>query len=107
MCVRGMISGPALAVLAFFLYFGESVCMCVYEFFIFYFLCKISSVILERYQNCFHGVDLCALREQALAEYLRQPIVDNFDINSSLAKSVRYSLDFLESKEDDLYKIGN
>ena len=59
-----------------------------------------------RYQNCFHGVDLCQLREQALAEYLRQPIVDTFDIEICLAKSIRYSLDFLQATERDLYHIG-
>ncbi|RXG68503.1 Histone-arginine methyltransferase CARMER [Armadillidium vulgare] len=58
------------------------------------------------YQNCFHGVDLCELREQALNEYLRQPIVDTFDINTCLAKSIRYSLDFIEAEERDLYHIS-
>ncbi|XP_069158781.1 histone-arginine methyltransferase CARMER isoform X2 [Procambarus clarkii] len=57
------------------------------------------------YQNCFHGVDLCQLREQALNEYLRQPIVDTFDIGICLAKSIRYSLDFLVAQEKDLHHL--
>lgn len=64
------------------------------------------NVEIFRYQNCFHGVDLCELREQALNEYLRQPIVDTFDINTCLAKSIRYSLDFIEAEERDLYHIS-
>lgn len=59
-----------------------------------------------RYQNCFHGVDLCQLREQALNEYLRQPIVDTFDIGICLAKSIRYSLDFMTAEEKDLHHLG-
>ncbi|XP_047490084.1 histone-arginine methyltransferase CARMER-like isoform X2 [Penaeus chinensis] len=57
------------------------------------------------YQNCFHGVDLCQLREQALNEYLRQPIVDTFDIGTCLAKSIRHSLDFLSAQEKDLHHL--
>ncbi|XP_042237392.1 histone-arginine methyltransferase CARMER-like [Homarus americanus] len=57
------------------------------------------------YQSCFHGVDLCHLREQALNEYLRQPIVDTFDIGICLAKSIRYSLDFLTAQEKDLHHL--
>ncbi|KAK4291245.1 hypothetical protein Pmani_035918 [Petrolisthes manimaculis] len=57
------------------------------------------------YQNCFHGVDLCQLREQALNEYLRQPIVDTFDIGICLAKSIRYSLDFITAQEKDLHHL--
>ncbi|KAK7085383.1 Histone-arginine methyltransferase carm1, partial [Halocaridina rubra] len=57
------------------------------------------------YQNCFHGVDLCELREQALNEYLRQPIVDTFDIGICLAKSIRYSLDFMDTQEKDLHHL--
>nr|XP_053655701.1 histone-arginine methyltransferase CARMER-like [Cherax quadricarinatus] len=57
------------------------------------------------YQNCFHGVDLCQLREQALNEYLRQPIVDTFDIGICLAKSIRYSLDFMNAQEKDLHHL--
>lgn len=64
------------------------------------------SFLRSRYQNCFHGVDLCQLREQALNEYLRQPIVDTFDIGICLAKSIRYSLDFMSAEEKDLHHLG-
>ncbi|XP_062874632.1 histone-arginine methyltransferase CARM1 [Trichomycterus rosablanca] len=57
------------------------------------------------YQPSFHGVDLSALRGAAVDEYFRQPIVDTFDIRILMAKSVKYTVNFLETKEDDLYKI--
>uniref|UniRef100_W5LGW7 Histone-arginine methyltransferase CARM1 n=1 Tax=Astyanax mexicanus TaxID=7994 RepID=W5LGW7_ASTMX len=57
------------------------------------------------YQPSFHGVDLSALRGAAVDEYFRQPIVDTFDIRILMAKSVKYTVNFLEAKEEDLYKI--
>ncbi|XP_072298523.1 histone-arginine methyltransferase CARM1 isoform X3 [Eucyclogobius newberryi] len=57
------------------------------------------------YQPSFHGVDLSALRGAAVDEYFRQPIVDTFDIRILMAKSVKYTVNFLEAKEDDLYRI--
>ncbi|XP_018006811.1 histone-arginine methyltransferase CARMER isoform X2 [Hyalella azteca] len=57
------------------------------------------------YQNCFHGVDLSHLRDEALSEYLRQPIVDTFDMNICLAKSVRHTLDFSTAAETDLHHL--
>ncbi|VVC42695.1 Hypothetical protein CINCED_3A009103 [Cinara cedri] len=56
-------------------------------------------------QSCFHGVDLSALRDMAMREYFRQPIVDTFDIRICLAKSVKHSLDFLTATEQQLHKI--
>uniref|UniRef100_A0A4W4E9L3 Histone-arginine methyltransferase CARM1 n=1 Tax=Electrophorus electricus TaxID=8005 RepID=A0A4W4E9L3_ELEEL len=57
------------------------------------------------YQPSFHGVDLSALRGAAVDEYFRQPIVDTFDIRILMAKSVKYTVNFLEAKEEDLYKM--
>uniref|UniRef100_A0A8C6U827 Histone-arginine methyltransferase CARM1 n=1 Tax=Neogobius melanostomus TaxID=47308 RepID=A0A8C6U827_9GOBI len=57
------------------------------------------------YQPSFHGVDLSALRGAAVDEYFRQPIVDTFDIRILMAKSVKHTVNFLETKEDDLYRI--
>ncbi|MBN3302000.1 CARM1 methyltransferase, partial [Amia calva] len=57
------------------------------------------------YQPSFHGVDLSALRGAAVDEYFRQPIVDTFDIRILMAKSVKYTVNFLEAKEDDLHRI--
>uniref|UniRef100_A0A3B3YLV7 Histone-arginine methyltransferase CARM1 n=1 Tax=Poecilia mexicana TaxID=48701 RepID=A0A3B3YLV7_9TELE len=56
------------------------------------------------YQPSFHGVDLSALRGAAVDEYFRQPIVDTFDIRILMAKSVKYTVNFLEAKEEDLYR---
>ncbi|XP_041827172.1 histone-arginine methyltransferase CARM1 [Melanotaenia boesemani] len=57
------------------------------------------------YQPSFHGVDLSALRGAAVDEYFRQPIVDTFDIRILMAKSVKYTVNFLEAKEEDLYRL--
>ncbi|KAG9340402.1 hypothetical protein JZ751_021515 [Albula glossodonta] len=47
------------------------------------------------YQPSFHGVDLSALRGAA----------DTFDIRILMAKSVKHTVNFLEAKEEDLYRI--
>ncbi|CAM1306138.1 CARM1 (predicted), partial [Pycnogonum litorale] len=57
------------------------------------------------YQESFHGVDLSSLRQAAVIEYLKQPIVDTFDIRICLAKTLRYTVDFLTSSETDLHDI--
>ncbi|XP_071494376.1 histone-arginine methyltransferase CARMER-like [Diadema antillarum] len=57
------------------------------------------------YQQSFHGVDLTCLRETALQEFLRQPIVDTFDIKICLARSFKYTVDFLTVSESDLHRI--
>ena len=66
----------------------------------------LTVMVYHRYQNCFHGVDLSHLRDEALNEYLRQPIVDTFDISICLAKSVRHTLDFTTASETDLHLLG-
>lgn len=37
-------------------------------------------------------------------EYFRQPVVDTFDIRILMAKSVKYTVNFLEAKEGDLHR---
>ncbi|KAK2087360.1 Histone-arginine methyltransferase carm1 [Saguinus oedipus] len=61
--------------------------------------------LVHRYQPSFHGVDLSALRGAAVDEYFRQPVVDTFDIRILMAKSVKYTVNFLEAKEGDLHRI--
>lgn len=56
-------------------------------------------------QTHFHNIDLTPLHEAAIAEYFRQPIVDTFDIRICTAKSVRHTVNFLETDETDLHKI--
>lgn len=58
------------------------------------------------YQTSFHNVDLSILRDAAMKEYFRQPIVDTFDIRICQAKSIRHVVDFLQADEEDLHKIG-
>lgn len=60
----------------------------------------------QRYQQSFHGVDLSCLRDAAMKEYFRQPIVDTFDIRICTAKSVRHVVDFLTASESDLHRMG-
>nr|CAB3227666.1 histone-arginine methyltransferase CARM1-like [Phallusia mammillata] len=57
------------------------------------------------YQQSFHGVDLSPLRDDAVEEYFKQPIVDTFDIRILVAKSVKHTVNFLTAKEEDLYRI--
>jgi len=57
------------------------------------------------YQQSFHGVDLSCLRDAAVKEYFRQPIVDTFDISICMAKSKCYTIDFLTANESDLHCI--
>lgn len=57
------------------------------------------------YQQSFHGVDLSCLREAAVKEYFKQPIVDTFDISICMAKSQCYSVDFRTAEEFDLHTI--
>ncbi|XP_054279771.1 histone-arginine methyltransferase CARMER isoform X2 [Macrosteles quadrilineatus] len=56
-------------------------------------------------QTCFHGVDLSSMRDAAMKEYFRQPIVDTFDMRICMAKSVRHSVDFSDAHESDLHRI--
>lgn len=56
-------------------------------------------------QTHFHNIDLTPLHDAAIAEYFRQPIVDTFDIRICIAKSIRHTVNFLETDENDLHKI--
>jgi len=57
------------------------------------------------YQKYFHGVNLSSLRNSAMTEYFRQPIVDTFDINICTAKTQRHIIDFQTAHETDLHRI--
>lgn len=56
-------------------------------------------------QPSFHGVDLTSLRDAAVAEYFRQPVVDTFDIRICLAPTFKYTVDFESAFESDLHDI--
>ncbi|ESN90760.1 hypothetical protein HELRODRAFT_108777 [Helobdella robusta] len=56
-------------------------------------------------QFSFHGVDLSSLREGALSEYFKQPVVDTFDYRICLAPSHKHTVDFLASEESDLHDV--
>lgn len=46
------------------------------------------------------------MRDAAMKEYFRQPIVDTFDMRICMAKSVKHSVDFSQAHESDLHRIG-
>nr|XP_020862025.1 histone-arginine methyltransferase CARM1-like isoform X2 [Phascolarctos cinereus] len=57
------------------------------------------------YQQSFYGVNLSSLRGAALDEYFRQPIVDTFDIRILMAQTIKYTVNFIEAKEEDLHRV--
>ncbi|XP_048383664.1 histone-arginine methyltransferase CARM1 isoform X2 [Stegostoma tigrinum] len=57
------------------------------------------------YQQCFHGINLTGLCSAAMEEYFSQPIVDTFDVVILMARSVKYTVNFLQSDEDDLHRM--
>ncbi|XP_042308162.1 histone-arginine methyltransferase CARM1-like isoform X2 [Sceloporus undulatus] len=57
------------------------------------------------YQQCFYGVNLSSLRNAAVDEYFRQPIVDTFDIRILMARTVKYTVNFTEAAEEDLHRV--
>ncbi|XP_039531592.1 histone-arginine methyltransferase CARM1 isoform X4 [Pimephales promelas] len=56
-------------------------------------------------QRGFYGVNLSGLHSSALDEFFRQPIVDTFDVQILMARSVKYTINFLEAKEEDLHRL--
>ncbi|KAK7120112.1 hypothetical protein R3I94_020206 [Phoxinus phoxinus] len=56
-------------------------------------------------QRGFYGVNLSGLHSSALDEFFRQPIVDTFDVQILMARSVKYTINFLEAKEEDLHRV--
>ncbi|XP_043106753.1 histone-arginine methyltransferase CARM1 isoform X2 [Puntigrus tetrazona] len=56
-------------------------------------------------QRCFYGVNLSGLHSSAADEFFKQPIVDTFDMQILMARSVKYTINFLEAKEEDLHRL--
>ncbi|XP_033273229.1 histone-arginine methyltransferase CARM1-like isoform X1 [Orcinus orca] len=57
------------------------------------------------YQQCFYGVNLSSLQGAAVDEYFRQPIVDTFDIRILMARTVKYTVNFMDAEEADLHRV--
>ncbi|XP_058513290.1 histone-arginine methyltransferase CARM1-like [Ochotona princeps] len=57
------------------------------------------------YQKCFYGINLSSLQGAAVDEYFRQPIIDTFDVKILMASTVKYTVNFLNAKEEDLHRI--
>lgn len=56
-------------------------------------------------QNSFYNVNLTQIRQNAVEEYFRQPIVDTFDVRILMAKPILHVTDFLTASEESLQKI--
>ncbi|XP_046716295.1 histone-arginine methyltransferase CARM1 isoform X2 [Silurus meridionalis] len=56
-------------------------------------------------QTSFYGVNLSRLHSAAMDEFFKQPIVDTFETQILMARSVKHSINFMEAKEDDLHRI--
>ncbi|XP_031414782.1 histone-arginine methyltransferase CARM1 isoform X2 [Clupea harengus] len=56
-------------------------------------------------QTCFHGVNLSGLHSAAVDEFFKQPIVDTFEWQILMARSTKYTINFLEAKEEDLHRL--
>ncbi|XP_022616874.1 histone-arginine methyltransferase CARM1-like [Seriola dumerili] len=56
-------------------------------------------------QRSFYGVNLSALHGAAVDEFFRQPIVDTFDVQILMARSVKHCINFKEAKEEDLHRM--
>ncbi|XP_067439075.1 histone-arginine methyltransferase CARM1 [Thunnus thynnus] len=56
-------------------------------------------------QRSFYGVNLSALHSPAGDEFFRQPIVDTFDMQILMARSVKHCINFMEAKQEDLHRM--
>ncbi|XP_049425897.1 histone-arginine methyltransferase CARM1-like [Epinephelus fuscoguttatus] len=56
-------------------------------------------------QKSFFGVNLSALYTAAVDEFFKQPIVDTFDVQILMARSVKHCINFMEAKEEDLHRM--
>ncbi|XP_010743910.3 histone-arginine methyltransferase CARM1 [Larimichthys crocea] len=56
-------------------------------------------------QRSFYGVNLNALHSPAVDEFFKQPIVDTFDVQILMARSVKHCINFMEVKEEDLHRM--
>ncbi|XP_075951185.1 histone-arginine methyltransferase CARM1 isoform X2 [Anarhichas minor] len=56
-------------------------------------------------QRGFYGVNLSALHSATMEEFFRQPIVDSFDVQILMARSVKHCINFMEAKEEDLHRM--
>ncbi|XP_038571642.1 histone-arginine methyltransferase CARM1-like isoform X2 [Micropterus salmoides] len=56
-------------------------------------------------QRSFYGVNLTALHSVAVDEFFKQPVVDTFDVQVLMARSVKHCINFMEVKEEDFKRI--
>ncbi|CAJ1087172.1 histone-arginine methyltransferase CARM1-like [Xyrichtys novacula] len=56
-------------------------------------------------QRNFYGVNLSALHGPAVDEFFRQPVVDSFEVQILMARSVKHRINFMEATEEDLQRV--
>ncbi|XP_057588541.1 histone-arginine methyltransferase CARM1-like [Hippopotamus amphibius kiboko] len=57
------------------------------------------------YQQCFYGVNLSSVRGAAADAYFRQPVVDTSDTGILMARTVKYTVTFMDAEEADLHRV--
>ncbi|XP_034534124.1 histone-arginine methyltransferase CARM1-like [Notolabrus celidotus] len=56
-------------------------------------------------QTNFFGVNLSGLHGAAVDEFFRQPIVDSFDVQILMARSIKHRINFKEATEEELLRV--
>ncbi|KAM9766924.1 histone-arginine methyltransferase CARM1-like [Menidia menidia] len=56
-------------------------------------------------QSSFYRVNLSALHGSALDEFFRQPVVDAFDVQILMARSVKHCINFKEATEEEIHRV--
>ncbi|XP_072235386.1 histone-arginine methyltransferase CARM1-like isoform X2 [Leuresthes tenuis] len=56
-------------------------------------------------QRSFYCVNLSGLHSPAVDEFFRQPIVDMFDVQILMARSVKHCINFMDIKEEDIHRV--
>ncbi|XP_059456019.1 probable histone-arginine methyltransferase 1.4 isoform X1 [Corylus avellana] len=70
-----------------------------------YLFIEIANKALFWQQQNYYGVDLTSLYGSAFQGYFSQPVVDAFDPRLLVAPPIFHVIDFMKSKEEDLYEI--
>ncbi|KAE8076758.1 hypothetical protein FH972_015385 [Carpinus fangiana] len=70
-----------------------------------YLFIEIANKALFWQQQNYYGVDLTSLYGSAFQGYFSQPVVDAFDPRLLVAPPIFHVIDFMKSKEEDLYEF--
>lgn len=56
-------------------------------------------------QRNFYTINLSALHNAAVDEFFRQPVVDTFDVQILMARSVKHRINLMETTPEDLHRV--